>query len=176
MKKTWIRLVWPLTLIGMIAAGCAASSLQIDSQRDPAANFSAYRTYDWTNASRPATEPSVVLDRRIRTAVEDQLAVKGYIRQSRAPDFLIGYRISIEDEALDTFADLSAYRTGGGSGNIVDVFTAGYEQGQLVLEAFDTSRRRPIWSATARAVIDPAQSTDRVDEAVAKMLASFPSR
>ena len=160
----------------LAVAGCAVTSLHVDSQRDPAADFAPYRTYDWTTGSKPATEQARLLDRRIRTAVEDQLAAKGYLRKSRAADFLVGYRVSIKDATLDTFADLSAYRLSGGTGNVIDVYTAGYEQGTLVLEAFDAATRRPVWSATAKGVIDPSQSQDRVTEAVTKMLDRFPSR
>ncbi|HVN86720.1 MAG TPA: DUF4136 domain-containing protein [Candidatus Binatia bacterium] len=150
---------------------------RVAAHYDPAIDFSLYRTYEWGPVSVASTEQGRLLDRRIRAAIEDRLAAKGFLRQSAAsPDFRVAYGISIRDQTIDTLDDFYAYREAGGSGNVVNTFTEGYEQGALRIEILDPHSGQPAWRAVVKVAIEEVQRDDRLGDIIAEMLQTFPPR
>ena len=85
----------------LLLNGCA--SMKIRTQYDPAGDFSKYRTYQWMQgADEGVKDPETndqLFDRWVRTAVDSQLAAKGYTQQtSGTPDFLINYHVTMRGD------------------------------------------------------------------------------
>ncbi len=161
-------------------AGCS-TTIPVKVEYDPSASFSTYRTYDWlpTAKESPVVPEGLteMVDWRIRTAVENQLAAKGYIKRPGGANFLIGYRIRVRETTVKTFQDYYWYRQTGGSDSPQDAYVIGYREGTLFLDIVDPASKRMIWRAYAKAAVNPNQPEnqgERVNQAVREMLAQFP--
>lgn len=169
----------PLLLLTVLSA-CPNRVRPLPAEYDPAVHFGAYRTYAWTGDGwRPGAADVEVLDMRVRRTVDVQLAEKGYGRQSGTAraDFLVRYRLKLEEKTVDTFRDFLAYRDAGGTDSPQGAFTAGFEEATLILEIFDGRTRQLAWRASAEAVVQPRENkkqTERINNAITQMLMSFP--
>jgi hypothetical protein len=156
-----------------LTIGCG-SAMQVATDFDREAEFRGLSTYSMIRpdsgerrAGRPATE------RRIVEAVTRELEAKGYRAVTSEPDFRVGFVVVVEAE-VDKQTLYSDQRLGYVSSETV---TRTYRKGTLVLFITDAAGEEVIWEGTASETFrDPDQETinRRVDEAVGKMLASFP--
>lgn len=159
-------------------AGCATMSVTTDYDQD--VDFSEYKTFNWVK-QKPKIPPrrridAALLDKRIRDAVEAELAFKGFRRVTGGiPDFLVAYHLGAENKV-----DVSAfgYRYGPGGrwvGRQVEVHR--YKEGSLILDIVDFDTRQLIWRGTAvGAIYSPADLERKLLEAVGKALDEFPPR
>lgn len=167
----------------------ACSTMEVTSDHDPKANFSAYHTYNWVPGPQQSTgDPrldSTLLDTRIREAVEQQLTAKGLTKDSGAkPDLLVAYHVAVRGkQGVTTVSDASwyqpgwGYRGGGGGG---PTYARDYEEGTLILDLLDASNRQLVWRGSAQAEvkenISPEKRQERINEAVRRILEQFPPK
>ena len=82
-------------------AGCASKDVQVTTTFDPLAVFPVTGTFQWDDkANRLPEDPrlgtSVNMDALIRTAANEQFAVRGYhLIESGTPDYLLSYDFSV---------------------------------------------------------------------------------
>lgn len=180
--RTVARVAW--TLCGLLMLGACApavSPVHVDSERDPSATFSSYTTYDWTSGSRPADRrPELwqgdMVDWRVRTDIDEQLAAKGYRNEQLHPDFLVAYKMHVASKTIDSFKDLLEYRERGGQQGVSDAYVLGYQERSLTVEIFDARTRKLVWRSQATALLESAQERQQIRQAITKMLATFPAR
>lgn len=161
-------------------SGCATFRVQTDY--DPAVDFARLRTYAWqARAPRTDADPRVhndLLDGRVRAAVDRVLQARGYQPAGDADaDFRVAYIVTIEPRT-DIHTIPVSYGWGWWGVMATETYVDQYEQGTLLLDVIDTDSNKLIWrgSAAARVVEDrtPEQRTQRVNEAVEKILERFP--
>jgi hypothetical protein len=173
-----------------LLAGCA--TMEVTSEHDTAFNFSSLKTYDWLpNPQEYFGSPRVdksVLEERIITAVNRELAAKKYVKTtSTTPDFHVRYHaVAGTDMQIQNVSEpgsgmsgdwndqrLGFYRRGGGKSA-----TYTWEMGTLILDMVNPENNKIIWIGTAAAKIDPDDSEDkkkeRINRAVNKLLKDFP--
>jgi hypothetical protein len=115
------------------------------------------------------------LDNTVRRAVDLELDAKGYQHGApTVPDFLVTYRVAVQEKSAESFADLYAYRRAGGSEGIQDAFARGFEEGTLTLEIIDARSRQTLWQAAAVMVISRESQRNRINEVVRMMLQRLP--
>jgi hypothetical protein len=160
-------------------AGCSAAAVR--TEEAPSADVSDYRTYDWATpapvviADEDRERDAAVLEWTIRDTVDRQLAAKGYRRaDGTSPDFRVDFGIRLEEKTTDTFGEYIAYRELGGKQEMGSSFVFGYEEGTVLLEASDARSSAVVWSGTARTVLDDGQDVKKLEDAIVKLLASFP--
>lgn len=169
--------------------GCATFDVHYDF--DPEADFSSYKTYDWSLP--PEKSPVNQLSaKRIKIAVDRQLKEKGYSMTAENPDLLIipaggqEKRVDVQEWAYGH--DDRNYPAGGWYPGIapgtwdgrdyyefrrgVDTFE--YEVGTLVLDFVDAKKKELVWRGTASGVIDPGKTAEQIEEVISRMLANFP--
>jgi hypothetical protein len=170
----------------------ACSSVRTQYDFDPGVDFSAWRTYAWYPSGSPrsgdARLDNPLLHDRIEAAVDRTLGARGFTRvQDQTPDFYVNYHLSTE-QRLDVTTINSPYVIGPGGSRWRGAGWGGvgwtetrvdqYEEGTLVIDMLDVAMRRLVWrgSGTRRLARNPRpeQVTQRVDEAVAEILAQFP--
>ena len=107
-----------MVIVVAVLSGC--STMQITSDYDPSANFADLRSYNWIpEPQKVSGDPKIdnpFIERRIRDAVDKQLAAQGYEkRSSGTPDFLIGYQVAIGKKlAVSTVNNYYGYGVGAG--------------------------------------------------------------
>jgi len=168
-----------ITLLSVLLGGCAAG-MAIQSEGDPAVSFDSYGTYAWSATERAPRDVRVTqaLRDQIRDDIDRHLADKGYVRVTTGADFSVTYQVTIEGETITQTLD---YYTGSNwKQTLAGPTTRRYEEGMLIIDAMDGESDRLIWRGTATAEVrqrpNMEERSDRVAEAVRKVLAEFPSR
>jgi len=176
-----------LALLVFETSACIAFPVQQDYDAD--ADFSGYRTWYWLPAS-PTGDPRVdndLVDARIRRAVEQSLAARGYTKTSTGEgDFGIGYHGFIEGK-IDVRTIDRYYGYGPGWGRYggyypgrvaTETYVDQYDEATLILDIVDRDSRKLVWrgstSARVRAEQTPEKRDARTQQAVDAILAKFP--
>jgi hypothetical protein len=174
-------------LLGLVLAACS-SGPTIRTDADPAANFSAYRTFAFFEPL--ATDKagySTLLTARLKDAARRELEARGYTYDAADPDLLVNFNVNVvEKTEVRSSPSMSAgygyygYRAGmygAWSGYPYDVTTTNYRQGTLTFDAVDAERKALVWQGVAEgriskeAMKNPAPA---IDSAVAQIFEAFP--
>jgi hypothetical protein len=171
-------------LIAPALAGC--SQVTVTTDHDPSANFGALHTYAWRPGPQQGVDDprfdSTLLDKRVRAAVDRVLASKGY--RTAAPgtgaDFLVGYHAVVRQKtSVQTINRWYGYRVGGWYGG-PQAFAHVYDEGTLLIDIVDPATAQLLWRGSGTGVVDPQASPEkreqRINDAVERILADFPSR
>lgn len=170
-------------LLALALADC--SSVRIDTDYDPNADFSALRSYAWLAETQPPTgDPridSALVDARIRGAVDAQLAERGLVEvdASRA-DFLVAYHVAVE-RRLDVQTIYRSYgRAGWGGAGYSDTVVRDYEEGTLLIDFLRPRTGDLLWRGSAQARLREQRTPEARDAyaqmIVGKILAAYPPR
>jgi hypothetical protein len=170
----------------ILAAGCAGQ--QVSTDYSPATSFSQYRTY--ALVMPPDTGAQQLLDQRVRSAVQSQLATKGLTPADReSADLYVGY--GMVDK---TYTNIYTYRDGWGWGGgwgwrywrwgvawpmSVQRRIETYTDGTVVVHMVDAKTKQVVWEGEVADVVrlpveNSATATEKVDKAVAKLFAKYP--
>jgi hypothetical protein len=172
----------PAALIGLVLSGCASVPM-VQTEHDPAVDFSRYSTYAWRETPSGGTALAM---QRIVTRIDEQLQSRGWrLVPADDADIAVAAHIATHEEhQLDTFYDGPMWNGWGWYGpwawgppmayqrNRVTSYTVG----TLVVDMFDARTKRAVWSGTAEDTIPgtPAKINADIDAAVTKMFAGFP--
>jgi hypothetical protein len=170
-------------LLTLALAGC--SSIRIDTDYDPQADFSALRSYAWLAETQPPTgDPRIdnaLVDARIRDAIDAQLAERGLekVDASRA-DFLVAYHVVVE-RRLDVQTLYRSYgRAGWGGGGYSDTVVRDYEEGMLLIDFLRSETGDLLWRGSAQARLRERRTPEaryaHTQKVVGKILAAYPPR
>ena len=93
-----LKLLSAVTLSGLLLAGCASVA---HVEKDDSVNLSNYHTYTWVDA-KPSKNDSVktkvsdLTERKIKDAVNAELAKSGWKESKHRPDVLISYEVVVD--------------------------------------------------------------------------------
>jgi hypothetical protein len=178
-----------VALIVLMLGGC--TTLRISTDYDPAADFSALRTYGWLPAPVIETgDPEItynsLLESRVQEPVNEILKARGFRLSTESPDFFIAYHVTVDKKESVTYInDLYGYSRGWrySSGYVfprTELMVTRYEQGTLILDIVRASNKQLIWRGVATDDIyaedTPAEKEEMIRNAVTEMLAQFPPR
>ena len=179
-----MRMICMFAVICLVA-GCG-SSIQIDNDYDPDANFSSYKTYDWipqqataTGNAQQAEISNTLLDKRIKEAVNLQLSREGVTRSSNSPDLLVAYHAGIENkvDVTDWGYSYGSYYYGYPRR---DVTVYQYQKGTLIVDLIEASSQELVWRGSAQATLldnpTPEKVAERINSAVGKMFNKYPPK
>ena len=170
-----------LSVMALLTLGCATYTTNYDY--DPSVQFTELRNFNWLNPPGSGQAMDELTVKRIKAAVERELAEKGYSMDTSNPDFLIAAHGGKETnvDVVDwgyTYRGTNHYNYGyARGGRRIDVYE--YQEGTLILDFVDATSRELIWRGSVSKVIDPNASPEKrdktVNEAVTKVLDNFPS-
>jgi hypothetical protein len=173
----------PLRILAALALSLIAPSigctkqLEAETEYVQDVDFSQYQTYRWitddlvliqAGVGDPAIR-TLENERRIRAAVERELAKKG-LRKVDGEDAQLIVAFTVGTKVR--------YKIQGGGSSDLDLITgerAAVTRGTLTLYLFDRSTQRQIWSAHTKKDLEPGTDPDAVvDAAVAVLLNELP--
>jgi hypothetical protein len=178
-----------------LAGDAGAQKLEVKTHQDPAADFSAIRTYAWlppapivTNvAPGAATNPTLspaALGPPIVAAVDRQLAARGLTQADKdAADVHVVYFAALTTGFSQTYlGEYYGYVTGWGSpippGLAPSTSMTVHEKGTIVVDIVHRASKRAIWrgSVVTRIHQDRTLETriERINDAAARMFQRFP--
>src|SRR5216684_4582873 len=163
------------TLLFLTTLGPAFAQ-HVTTDFDHQANFSQYKTYSWQSI-QPANS---LWDARIKSAVDAQLAAKGWTQVDSGADVsIVAIATSQTERTLQTFYDGMGggwrWRGFGGMGEATTT-EQDYKEGTLVVDMYDASTKQLIWRGSAEGTLsNNADKNERnLDKDVAKMFKKFP--
>jgi hypothetical protein len=183
-------------LVGCALLGNGCMSIRVDSYHDRAADFTGLTTYSWADA--PVDSAVIERDRtfaakRVRAAVDQQLAAKGYnLIGSGTPTFRLRKHLALFEKldittvntryAYSPSASVTNTQPGGWVWATAPVAAADmryYEEGAVILEVVDDAGAL-LWRGAARgeATLDASDRyrDKKINKAVRKILAHFPPK
>ena len=170
-------------VVGITVAGCATEPA-VTCDYDTTADFAALKTFSWMPATGNAAGDELLV-KKIKNAVDAELQAKGRAPAEASPDFLIGMRLSGRttyggSTAVGVSVSIPVGRAGRASVGGTKSQPSEKTEGTLVLDFVDGKTRSLLWRATASGAINPAASPEaqqeRINAAIAEMLAYFPPR
>ncbi len=180
------RLAQAVLWVGAAAVGATLlmsciAPMEVVSDHDSSVDFAQYRSYAWI-ADMPliAAEDSAVsltqFDvQRIETAIESELAAKGYrrVELDEAPCFVISFTVGARDKiTIESFPD--RYRgVWYGRWPHYGPQADSYEIDDLGIDVFDETKKEPVWHGAVTKGTS-ADSQLPIDEAVRAIIAQFP--
>jgi len=173
------------TLIFLTAC---SSGPKIVSNKDPATDFTQYKTYAYAQPlSTDRGDAQSVLSGFLMDATNNQMAARGYRQVQRSPDLLVDFVVSTQEKIQSRSqptTSVSMHRGRGGAGTwggySMGMSTTSVTQtteGTLAIDFIDIRRNQLVWEAAATGRV-----TDKVRDnlqavatsAVADMFARFP--
>jgi hypothetical protein len=145
----------PLLLTAALLAACA-SGPTIRSNVDPAANFSAYKTFGFYDEAtgRKAAYDSFA-NTYIKTAVVREMQARG-LKQSDSPDLLVNIHVETKDKVdvnqtpTGYYGGYYGYRGGMyGWGAGVSTTVDNYTEGTLNIDVVDRGTSKLVWEGIA---------------------------
>ncbi len=168
----------------LVLTGCT-SKVYIDY--DKQADFTKYRTYAWgegTSAQNP------LMDRRIVSAIDEQLAGKGFQKSDVTPDMFVSYHVATTKEVSYTTTSYgygpswgSSYgRYGRGLGMWGVGLSAGTAtpvtvvKGTLIVDIYEAEQKLLLWRGTGNDTVhaDPEKVETQIREVLTEMFEKFP--
>jgi len=171
-----------MLLLGLLAPGACAPALRSGADFDPAVELAAPLTFAW---DAPDTLPvgdlrlegNEIVDERVRSAIERQLAERGIRHSETSPDLLVHFHGAVRDRVQVIESDRERGYQTSQYGDDVEVFQ--YEEGTLVIDVADAETRKVIWRGWAVADVgaaldDQERLTELVNRSVESMFSFFP--
>jgi len=147
---------------------------------DKSADMSKFKTYalkDGTKVGDP------LIDNRIVSAIETELASKGFTKKDAGSDVVVVYHV-----AFDKQKDITAYSSGygrygyrwGGGWGTTDVRVNEILVGTLVIDVADATKQEVVWRGMGVKEVDVQAKADKreknINGAVKKILQNFPPK
>jgi hypothetical protein len=170
-----------LLVISIVAllTGCSPQ-IRVYSDYDPDYDLWMYRTFDWgqrenIEESKNPLHYNELNDKRIKSAVQEQMTLRGYELSSEKPDLILHYHIVVDDQSVVT-TEPYGYRYGPYWMRMhTNVYS--YREGTLILDLMDKKTNNLIWRGWAVSAIDQIDPKD-VDEliktAVSRIFKKYP--
>lgn len=162
-----------LFLVAMVASAFAQ---QVKTDFDHQANFSQYKTYSWQEI-KPANS---LWDSRIKSAVDAQLAAKGWTKVDSSGDVaIVAIATTHTQKTLQTFYDGMGggwrWRGFGGMGEATTT-EQDYKEGTLLIDMYDAKSKHLIWRSSAEDTLsnNADKNEKNLNKGVAKMFKKFP--
>ena len=174
-----------ITFVVMLFFISGCSTIKVTSDYNPAVSFSEFQTYEWISdepkkTGDPRIDGNTLLQNRVRSAVNNSLASKGYQKvTSGKPDFLVTYHVTLDKQTkIQTINTYNHYGPGWGWGYGNETFVYTYDQGSLIIDFVEPDSRKLIWRGSATDKVNfsnsPEKKEQKINEAVEKLLEQFP--
>ena len=159
-----------------LCAVASCSSLSTNFDYDTSYSFTNLATYDWTEKE---TEIATLEARRVRAAVDAELAARGFKQSATKPDFQVAAHVK-HQEKVEVQSWGYSYRPHSAWYGEPSVDLYEYSEGSLVIDVIDPAKHELVWRGTASKVIDedwtPQEREEEIRAAVKALLASFPPK
>ena len=158
----------PVLALALLAAGC--SSMRVSSDWDRTVDFNRYRTYAWapTKNTEEYAGQYDLLDKRIRSTIDEEMEYKGFQRGERGKsDLLVVYRL-YRQQRLQVY---NSYSYGWGP----SAHAYQYTEGTLQIMIVDAKEDEVVWEGVGTDAMSSGGDPDsKAQRAVIKIMDTFP--
>jgi hypothetical protein len=162
-------------MVIFVVAGCSGIKVSTDHNRE--FDFTGFATYDWMGDKpdllRDPLIDTALLDRRVKQAVDGELAARGYAKVDVDPDFFLSYHFGTESQVDVSSCGYHYPASPRCWGQEVETYT--FTSGTLILDVVEPGDLELVWRGYATGAIHDVERMDEtITEAVRKVLAEFP--
>jgi hypothetical protein len=188
MRKT--ALIAAVAALIVVLGSCSSTRFIVD--HDTRHDFDGYSTYAWfklaapPEKAKPPTEANTILTRRIRWAIDGELANKGFDKAEVGDaDFLVTYTLVLNSRMVMYHSGWSMPIGGWGwgwggwgwgvgwSGGRSSLET--YTEGTIVVDVLDTGTRTLVWRGIIEnAFRKPNPDDEKIRKIVMRVMEEFP--
>jgi len=164
-----------------LLSGC--SSVKTTYDYDSTADFSRYKTYDFTNEANSL--PIQEIDRtRVLTAIDSELKAKGFTKSDN-PDVWIDLQVKLEQKQTATATNAGGYYGrpyrygwGAGYGGTTQINVENYVDGTLFINMIDKSTEKLVWQGRGTKTLaenpSPEKKQQNINYAVKQIFMKYP--
>lgn len=169
-------------LVLIVAAAC--SSVKVSSDFDRTAGFSSYKTFLFTDDALHLPLDDIN-NNRILTAVESELAAKGFKKVTENPDVLIDIKIKAEQKQTATATSSGGYGYGyrygwGGGFSTTTINYDTYTDGTMFIDMIDAQKKQLVWQGRGTKTVNPDASeksrAENLSYAIKQIMAQYPPK
>ena len=169
----------------LILAFAACGSLKVSYDYDKQADFSKYKTYKFSEESLKLPIQQLNRD-RIITAVESELAAKGFTKAESNADMLVDLNVKAEQRTEATATNTGGGMYGGygmrygygGGYSTTQISYDKYIDGTLFVSFVDNASQKITWQGRATRTIDENASAEKreknINYAVKEIFTKYP--
>jgi hypothetical protein len=171
-----------VVLAGVVLCAAGCSTIDVQTDYDPATNFTTLKTFKWVNAKGSDLDKSPLIKARVRDAVIANLKAKGYQEvESGEPDFFVFAHAGAKEKmnVTDWGYSYGAYWGGYGAyGRNIDV--SYYTEASLFVDVVKNNPGKDelAWRGVGTGVVQQSASAEERSEnikyAIESVLADFP--
>ncbi len=169
------------TLIALLFTGC--STLKVQTDYDTEYNFTNNTTYAVVYNSKEG-DNTLTYD-RIQTSIKDNINTKGYKEVAKEnADLVLVFHVQVT-QMSDIRTDYErigygGYGYGGGTIVVPRSVTYRWQEGQLIIDAYNPKTKKIVWRGIVKDEISNASYTaeeniEYINDVVTKVLKSFPN-
>jgi hypothetical protein len=166
----------------LVPAVAAAQKTTYDF--DKSAPFATYKTYALKDGTKTGNE---LIDRRLITAIETQMAAKGFTKNDTNPDVFVVFHIAFDEQKdISSFSSGPMYGGygwgwGGGWGTTTtDVRVREILVGTLAIDLIDAQKKQVAWRGLGTKEINttakPEKRDENINKAVEKIFKNYPPK
>lgn len=175
-------------LLMLLVSACAGDKANVDY--DATADFSAFKTYAWSDKKDEATSKSIeaypLFHQRIRDSIDAAMKTKGFqLGDVSQADMLISYHLSVAATGYSGSSvsfGVGSFGHSSGVGLSVGVPVSGHvvEEGTLVINIIDAKKNSVVWQGSSSRELSrsptPEKTNEMVNEVVNNILANYPPK
>jgi hypothetical protein len=170
MRQTTMKFI---ALVILLCSSAILIAQQVKYNYDRDADFTAYKSYRWTEPKRTAGDPLVEHD--IRRAIDAQLTQKGLQKAESGGDLYIDYQTAVDHER-----QFDAWTMGPRWSGIAHATSSRVEVGTLVLSIYDPVKKQLVWRGSVTKTLNSSKDPDtnyrNLEKAFAKLLKNYPPK
>lgn len=174
----------PLAILITLATLTSCSPhIRVYTDCDPDFDLWTYKTYNWVATANVETGKNPLYynelnDKRIKTAVSNELTSRGYRLVEEQPGLIVHYHIVVTEEALVSPESFSYNYSPYWTEALANL--SPYREGTLIVDLMDSQSKNLVWRGWAVSAISddykPKQIDALIKKAVTKMFNRFPVR
>lgn len=166
-------------LIPVLLAGCSPQ-IMVYSDHDPDYDVWTYQTFDWGHKinieeGRNPLHYNELNDKRIKSAVEEEMYLRGYKLTSETPDLILHYHIVVDNQSVVTTEPYGYRYSQYWMRMETNIYP--FREGTLILDLMDKKTSDLIWRGWAVAAVDQVD-LGKVDQlirtAVSRIFKKYP--
>ena len=172
------RLILCIVCISMVAALGCSQMVTVREDFDEFAPFETFKTYAWMDLPedvRAVTGQWMRADGLMRSAIEHQMAEKGFTKVDLNGDVLVTYTFGAKDKGTQTVDYSVAYKQ---EYSNAEVWKTG--GGILIIDLVNARTERLAWRGTAHVALNvdptPEMIEKNINRAVEKLLDQYPPK
>lgn len=170
-----------LLIISVLAvlAGCSPQ-IRVYSDYDPDFDLWMYKTFDWgqkikIEEGKNPLHYNELTDKRIKSAILEQMTGRGYRLTNSNPDLILHYHIIVDDKSIISTAPNGYQYSPAWMGMQTNVYL--YKEGTLIIDLMERTTNNLIWRGWAVSAVDqvdPEAVDDLIKTAVIRIFKKYP--